>query len=91
MASLQVSLPETDERGTRIQTVDILRGLVIVIMALDHTRDFISISLQSPLDPTSTTPALYLTRWITNLCAPTFVFLCGRFCVASTREQGRYG
>jgi uncharacterized membrane protein len=66
--------------GQRISEIDILRGLVIVLMALDHVRDFFIIGgsfAVNPLDPTQTTPLLYTTRWITHLCAPTFVFLTG--------------
>jgi uncharacterized membrane protein len=56
-----------------------LRGLVIVIMALDHVRDFFHITAHTfnPLDPAHTNPVLYATRWITHLCAPTFVLLAG--------------
>lgn len=63
----------------RIATIDILRGLVIVIMALDHTREFTNSSgwAFNPLSPDDSTPLLYLTRWITHLCAPTFVLLSG--------------
>jgi uncharacterized membrane protein len=68
--------------GVRIAEIDMLRGLVIVLMALDHVRDyFLGASGMgiggNLLDPTTTTPALYMTRWITHLCAPTFVFLAG--------------
>ncbi len=63
----------------RIPSIDIARGLVMVIMALDHTRDFLHSWSQSnsPLDLSVTTPAIFLTRWITHLCAPAFVFLSG--------------
>lgn len=64
-------------KRARIQSVDILRGLVIVIMALDHVRDFTSSYHGDPLDITHTTAILYATRWITHFCAPTFVFLAG--------------
>lgn len=63
----------------RLHSVDILRGLVIVIMALDHVRDYLHVSGygMNPLDPAQTTPLLYTTRWVTNFCAPVFVFLSG--------------
>lgn len=67
--------------GQRLREIDMLRGLVIVLMALDHVRDYFlasgGLGAGNPLDPTTTTPWLYTTRWITHLCAPTFVFLSG--------------
>ena len=64
-------------RRARLRTVDAMRGLVMVIMALDHTREFFSLAPGDPLDPLQTTPLLFLTRWITHLCAPAFVLLAG--------------
>ena len=61
----------------RATSVDVLRGLVMVVMALDHTREFFTNSSANPLDPQLTSFAMYLTRWVTHLCAPVFVFLAG--------------
>jgi uncharacterized membrane protein len=74
----------------RLREIDILRGLVIVLMALDHVRDYFHVGAftSNPLDPDTTTPWLYATRWITHLCAPTFVLLTG-VSAALQRERGK--
>jgi uncharacterized membrane protein len=73
----------------RFTGIDTTRGIVMVIMALDHVRDFMHISSMSQ-DPTNlqtTTALLFFTRWITHLCAPTFVFLAGASAYISFRRK----
>ncbi|MBP7924611.1 MAG: heparan-alpha-glucosaminide N-acetyltransferase domain-containing protein [Saprospiraceae bacterium] len=80
----------------RIQSIDILRGLVMVIMALDHVRDFFfkaDISdgggslATSPTDLDTTTPGLFFTRWITHFCAPIFLLLAGTSAYLITQKK----
>jgi len=74
----------------RITAIDFTRGLVMIIMALDHTRDFMHIDslTQNPTDLNTTTPTLFFTRWITHLCAPVFVFLSGTSAYLSFKKEG---
>ena len=69
--------PGAGSARLRIESVDILRGLLMIVMALDHTREFFSRYTINPVDPLRSWPALFLTRWITHLCAPGFVALAG--------------
>ena len=74
----------------RIFSIDFTRGLVMIIMALDHVRDLMHVHsiTQSPTNLSTTTPVLFFTRWITYLCAPTFVFLAGTSAYVSFKNKG---
>ena len=80
---LPVLAPELREqsvhRQRRLQQIDILRGAIMIIMALDHVRDFFhSTALAFPPENLArTTPAIFFTRWITHFCAPVFMFTAG--------------
>ena len=69
----------TTLKKSRIQSIDMLRGIIMIIMALDHSRDYFhhSALVDDPLNLATTTPFLFFTRWITHFCAPIFLFLSG--------------
>ncbi len=91
------TLPKTERSAvpggvsllTRLESVDIVRGIIMVLMALDHVRDFFGVPGISPTDVTRATAALFLTRWITNLCAPGFFLLMGTGAYLSLRKRSR--
>src|SRR5262249_62378251 len=63
--------------SSRLESIDIVRGLIMVLMTIDHVRDHVSGAPFDPLDLDHTTTAWFFTRWITHYCAPNFVFLAG--------------
>jgi uncharacterized membrane protein len=71
----------------RIESIDIARGVVMILMALDHTRDFFGTSGINPTDPATTTIPLFFTRWITHFCAPTFFLLTGTGAFLARRRK----
>jgi uncharacterized membrane protein len=80
LTSNHLANPSATNSGTvrpRLDSIDLLRGAIMVLMALDHVREFMTSAPFDPLDPTETSLAYYATRWITHLCAPLFVFLAG--------------
>src|SRR5262249_7214907 len=76
--------------SSRVDAVDLLRGLVMVLMVIDHSRDFFGDSSLNPTNLAQATPALFLTRWVTHFCAPVFAFLAGTGAhLAGTRGRPR--
>src|SRR6476469_8118397 len=93
LKSLEFATPSSLAKpGTRLLSIDALRGLVMVIMALDHVRDFFHADAMifSPTDLTRTTPVLFFTRWITHYCLPVFMFAAGMgiFLYGRSRTKG---
>jgi uncharacterized membrane protein len=85
------SSSRTPARGTRrrIHSVDLLRGAVMVLMALDHTRDYLGDAAASPTNLAAASSALFLTRWITHFCAPVFFLLTGTGAALALRHRSR--
>lgn len=75
----------------RIDSIDILRGIVMVLMALDHTRDYYLTGIYNinPTDLEHTYPMLFFTRWITHFCAPVFILLSGTAAFLYQNKKGR--
>jgi|HubBroStandDraft_6_1064221.scaffolds.fasta_scaffold25530_2 uncharacterized membrane protein len=76
-------------KRVRLESIDVLRGVIMIVMALDHTRDFFSNTGFNPTDPATTTIPLFFTRWITHFCAPTFFLLTGTGAYLSLRKKSK--
>src|SRR5579863_8413244 len=73
----------------RIESVDLLRGVIMVIMAIDHVRDYFGFPGVNPTNPATTTYPLFFTRWITHFCAPVFFLLTGTGAYLSLRKKSK--
>ena len=73
----------------RVEAIDVVRGVIMILMALDHARDFFGNSSVSPTDLTATTVPLFFTRWITHFCAPVFFLLTGTGAYLSLRKKSK--
>lgn len=73
-------------KSVRLESVDIVRGVIMILMAIDHTRDYFGLAV-SPTDLANTTVPLFFTRWITHFCAPTFFLLTGTGAYLSLRKK----
>lgn len=95
MSSLtEIALAETAVGGVarkrvRIEAIDVVRGVIMILMALDHVRDFFGNSGLNPTDPATTTVPLFFTRWITHFCAPVFFLLTGTGAYLSLRKKSK--
>ncbi len=78
-----------DTPFARVESIDVLRGLIMVVMALDHVRDYFGDLGVSPTNLATTTTALFLTRWITHICAPVFFLLTGTGAYLALRRMSR--
>ncbi len=83
-----VAAPVVAKR-VRIESIDVVRGVIMILMALDHTRDFFGVPGINPTNLATTTIALFFTRWITHFCAPVFFLLTGTGAYLSLRKKSK--
>jgi uncharacterized membrane protein len=87
-----IAVPAVDSmvgKRVRIEAIDVVRGVIMILMALDHTRDFFGKPGLNPTDLATTTIPLFFTRWITHFCAPVFFLLTGTGAYLSLRRKSK--
>jgi uncharacterized membrane protein len=91
MSSVQLAAPALAEpvsgKRVRLESIDVVRGVIMILMALDHTRDFFGNSGLNPTNPQDTTAPLFFSRWITHFCAPPFFRLTGTGAYLARRKM----
>ncbi|MGQ0712699.1 MAG: DUF1624 domain-containing protein [Gemmatimonadaceae bacterium] len=85
----EASPPPPVAARQRVEAVDVVRGIIMILMALDHVRDFFGSLAVNPTDLAATTPGLFFTRWITHICAPVFFLLTGTGAYLALRRRSR--
>jgi uncharacterized membrane protein len=91
MSTQALAVPLSATRSKRIESIDLLRGIVMIIMALDHVRDYFhgSAYVFDPTDLSKTSVPIFFTRWITHFCAPVFMLLAGVSACLYGAKKGR--
>src|SRR3982074_3754642 len=83
--------PSATSNRARLESIDVVRGVIMIIMALDHTRDYFGVPGQNPTDLANASAAMFLTRWITFFCAPVFCLLTGTGAYVALRRRSPGG
>jgi uncharacterized membrane protein len=86
-AIVEPAIASAVTKRVRIEAVDVVRGVIMILMALDHVRDFFGVPGVSPTNPANTTIPLFFTRWVTHFCAPVFFLLTGTGAYLSLRKK----
>ena len=85
--SISATVEPVVNKRVRIESIDVVRGVIMILMAIDHTRDFFGVPGANPTNLASTTVPLFFTRWITHFCAPVFFLLTGTGAYLALRKK----
>jgi uncharacterized membrane protein len=88
-AIAEPAVPSVVTKRARIESIDVVRGVIMILMALDHTRDFFGNPSVNPTDLSQASAQLFFTRWITHFCAPVFFLLTGTGAYLSLRKKSK--